>query len=234
MNNVTFELGELIYENSLASETDIKGFKMEGGGAVSFPMGRMRLEATGDVKEGQKSNIVFWCPQHLPDNISIRWDYYPVREPGLSILFFATKGLNGEDVLDPSLAPRSGPYGQYHNGDINALHVSYFRRKHPSERAFQTCNLRKSKGFHLVAQGADPIASVIDAQPPYHIQLIKAGPHVVFRIAHEEEIVESFRWYDDGETYGPILTDGKIGFRQMVPLIAEYANLKVHRVTVKD
>ncbi|MBV2240591.1 YesU family protein [Bacillus inaquosorum] len=41
-------------------------------------------------------------------------------------------------------------------GDINALHLSYFRRKYAEERAFRTCNLRKSRGFHLAAMGADP------------------------------------------------------------------------------
>jgi len=34
----------------------------------------------------------------------------------------------------------------------------------------------------------------------------------------------------DGKTYGPILDRGKIGFRQMTPLIAEYANLVVQKV----
>jgi hypothetical protein len=37
-----------------------------------------------------------------------------------------------------------------------------------------------------------------------------------------------FTWEDDGATYGPRLQAGKIGFRQMAPLIAEYANLKVY------
>ena len=38
------------------------------------------------------------------------------------------------------------------------------------------------------------------------------------------------RWVDDGESYGPLLAGGKIGFRQMAPLIAEYANLQIHTV----
>jgi len=32
------------------------------------------------------------------------------------------------------------------------------------------------------------------------------------------------------KTYGPLLEDGKIGFRQMAPLVAEYANLKVYEL----
>ena len=34
-------------------------------------------------------------------------------------------------------------------------------------------------------------------------------------------------YHDDGETYGPLLTGGKIGFRQLAPMIGEYANLQV-------
>ncbi len=219
-------LDELIYENPLASAGDLKDFRLEGEAACSFPRGRWRLEGTKDPGEGQAANLVAWCPEVFPDHVCIRWDYRAIQEPGLSILFFAASGRQGEDVLDPSLEKRSGPYKQYHSGDINALHVSYFRRKHPVERAFTTCNLRKSHGFHLVAQGADPLPGVADMRESYRISLLKSGPHVRFAI----DGLECFRWTDDGQSTGPILGGGQIGFRQMTPLIAEYANLTVHRL----
>ncbi len=226
-----YELGEMIYENPLAASRDIDGWRMEGDGVVSFPMGRMRQEGLRDPREGQTANIVHWCPQTFPDHLCISWDFYPIREPGLAILFFAARGRHAEDVLSDDLAPRNGPYEQYHSGDIDALHVSYFRRKHPGERAFTTCNLRKSRGFHLVAQGADPIPSIPDAMPPYRIEVIKSGPHVGFRIANQAtKALDIFHWMDDGQTVGPVLTAGQIGFRQMVPLIAEYADLRIHRL----
>lgn len=224
---------ETLYHNPLAGEDDIAGWRMEGDAALTFPHRRMRMEGTRDAAEGQKANIVHWCPEDFPDHISVSWDFYPIREPGLCILFFAAKGRRGQDLFSPDLAPRSGPYDQYHHGDINALHVSYFRRKHPSERAFTTSNLRKSYGFHLVAQGADPLPSVADADPPYRVELVKDGPHVSFAVGFKDAApLELFRWADD-ESTGPVLTDGKIGFRQMTPLIAEYANLQVRRVEME-
>ncbi|HEV7298942.1 MAG TPA: DUF1961 family protein [Tepidisphaeraceae bacterium] len=229
-----FEIGELVYSNPLASPADVAGFRMEGEAAVSFPMKRMRLEGTRDPADGQRANIVHWCDRELPDNVAITWDFYPIREPGLCILFFAARGRAGQDLFDPALAPRSGPYEQYHHGDIDALHVSYFRRKHVSERAFTTCNLRKSHGFHLVAQGADPLPGVPDAVGPYQVELIKAGPHVRFSIGQgDNPPLVLFHWIDDGRAFGPTLTGGKIGFRQMTPMIAEYANLLVHEVRVQ-
>jgi len=186
----------------------------------------MRAENRRDPAEGQKANFVYWCPVDLPADIAVSWDFWPIREPGLCILFCAAAGIEGQDLFDPGLALRTGEYKMYHHGDIHAFHISYFRRRHPNERAFHTCNLRKSYGFHMVAQGADPLPSVADAQPPYHIRLIKCGPEIAFAIND----LPILHWVDDGQTYGPLLGGGKIGFRQMAPLIAEYANLQVHAV----
>jgi len=221
-----YRVTDPIYENPLATKSDIAGFRLEGDAATTFPSGRLRMENLRDPAEGQKANFVFWCPEDLPPDIALSWDFWPIREPGLCILFFAAKGIHGEDLFDPRLAARTGEYRMYHHGDINAFHISYFRRRHPNERAFHTCNLRKSYGFHMVAQGADPIPSIEDAQSPYHIRLIKCESKVAFYVND----LPILHWTDDGETYGPLLGGGKIGFRQMAPLVAEYANLKVHAV----
>ncbi|NEE02432.1 DUF1961 family protein [Phytoactinopolyspora halotolerans] len=218
--------GEVLYRNALAKESDVGGFTLEGYGAVSFPLGRMRLESTRHVDDGQAANIVLWCPLDFPDDIAISWNFWPIREPGLAILFFAALGVDGRDIFDPELARRTGPYQQYHSGDINAYHISYFRRKQPTERAFHTCNLRKSRGFHLVAQGADPIPSVIDADPPYRMLVVKRGPSITLVIND----LTCFTWLDDGTVGGPPHTYGKIGFRQMAPLIGEYSDLLIRRI----
>jgi hypothetical protein len=219
----------LYYENKLSKDEDVNGFRMEGQGVVSFPKGRMRLESALE-EESQNANIVFWCPIDFPANFVAEWDFWPIREPGLAIMFFSAMGANGEDLFDPKLAARSGPYSMYHHGDINAYHVSYFRRARPSERAFQTCHLRKSYGFHLVCEGADPISSVTSGIPPYHIKLVKYDHQISFHINH----LEIFKYLDDGHTYGPVWGMGKMGFRQMAPLIAEYANFKVFDLSVRS
>lgn len=226
LSDLGLRAAEVIYANPLGGPGDCDGWRLEGPGAISFPCGRLRLESTGDPAAGQRSNLVLWCPRSLPDHVRISWRFTAVREPGLAILFFAAVGHGGRSVLDPSLAPRSGPYDQYHHGDLDALHVSYFRRRFADELRLHTCNLRKSHGFHLVAMGGDPLPAVAQATPPYRLSLIKAGPLVRFAI---EDLVV-FTWRDDG-TRGPVLGGGHIGFRQMAPLIAEYADLRVERLT---
>ncbi|MFB6718967.1 DUF1961 family protein [Kribbella sp. NPDC056345] len=208
----------ILYENPLATAEDLADFRLEGDGAISFPLGRLRLESTRSADEGQDANVVLWCPETFPADIVVEWDFWPIREPGLCILFFHAAGRNGEDLFD--LAPRTGPYEQYHHGDLDTYHVSYFRRRWPGERAFHTCNLRKSHGFHLVAQGPDPLPSVPDAHGPYRLRLSVRGGLIAFAI---NDLV-TFEWYDEHP-----LTGGKLGLRQMAPLIGEYANLRVSR-----
>ncbi|MFD1674039.1 DUF1961 family protein [Alicyclobacillus fodiniaquatilis] len=223
-----YRLGELIYENSLGVPADVAVFRMEGQAAVTFPLGRMRLENMLDPEQGQASNFVFWCPEVFPNQISIQWEFWPIREPGLCMLFFAAAGRDGEHLFDASLQPRDGQYPMYHSGEINTYHLSYFRRKLADERRFHTCNLRKSFGFHLVAQGADPIPEASEAVGPYRLQLIHAAGEIFFSVNE----LPVLYWRDDGVATGPILGEGLLGFRQMAPMMAEYAKLRVHRLAL--
>lgn len=218
--------GRLIYENKLACAQDIENFRLEGSAWITFPNGRMRMENAKEPSLGQKANYVLWCMEVFPEDIWIEWDFYPLREPGLCMMFFAAKGRQGEDLFDGNLAERTGEYPQYHHGDIDAFHVSYFRRKEPDERAFHTCNLRKSYGFHLVAQGADPIPDAGETGDAYRIAVLHRRGGVTFFING----LEIFHFADDGVTYGPRLGAGRIGFRQLAPMVGEYANLKVYAI----
>lgn len=217
----------LIYSNPLREEADIKDFVLEGSASLSFPNQRLRMENMLSPKLMQKANYVLWCRKEFPADVAIEWDFWPVREPGLAMMFFSAKGRNGEDLFDKSLAVREGDYASYHHSDINAFHVSYFRRKEPDERRFHTCNLRKSYGLHLVCQGADPLPDAKEADGPYHIRIVKQGNRIEFYI----DGLLIFSFLDDGETYGTLLAGGKIGFRQLAPMVGEYADLKVYEIT---
>ena len=225
MNEYT--LGDVIYHNPLNKAEDVANWISEGSPVISFPMGALRLENAIDPDAGQAANYLFWCPHKMPADICIEWDFRPIREPGLAMLWFAANGQDNKDLFDPNLAKRDGNYRQYHSGDINGYHASYFRRKNAiHERTFHTCNLRKSCGFHLVTQGADPIPSVIDVVDSYHLQLIKCGNHI--RLSINDLLI--FDWCDDNPETGPVHGEGYIGFRQMAPLIADYSNLIVRQV----
>ena len=218
--------GELIYENALSNEASLREFVLEGKAVATFPEGCLRLENAESAALGQKANYVLWCKKTFPADMLLEIDFRPIREPGLAMLFFSASGRDGRDLFDPSLAPRTGEYGQYHHGDINAFHLSFFRRKEKDERSFHTCNLRKSYGFYLVAQGADPIPDADDADGFYTLSLLKQGADVRFAING----LEVLSFHDDGAEYGPLLHGGCIGLRQLAPMVGEYANLRVYNL----
>lgn len=217
---------QLIYENPLACEEDLRGFRLEGQAKLSFPQGALRMESALDAAMGQKANYVLWCPEVFPADFALEWSFRPLTDRGLCILFFAAAGRGGEDLFSPALTPRTGEYAQYHHGDINAFHISYFRRKEPDERAFHLCNLRKSYGFYLVAQGADPLPDAADASGFYALRAVKFKNKVDFFIND----LPIFSYLDDGASCGPVLAGGRIGFRQLAPLQAEYRDLRVYRL----
>lgn len=214
----------LLYSNPLAGPADVAGWVAEGPVGLGRHDGALELSgAVHDGEYGDHAHWTLWCPEEFPDGIRISWEFLPLAEPGLAMLFFAAGGQDGVDLFSPALAPRTGYYPQYHSGDIDALHVSYFRHKHQSERAFRTCNLRKSAGFELVAQGADPLPPTEDVIDFYRLEVVKDGPHVAFSING----LPLFAWVDSSDR---VLARGRIGFRQMAPLRAAYRNLEVRRL----
>ncbi|MFK4789653.1 DUF1961 family protein [Microbacterium sp. ZW T5_56] len=212
--------GGLIYENPLSDASSMADWIGEGPVRVEDANGAVRLSSAG----GDDDHFTLWCPEVFGDRIRVSWEFSPVREPGLAMLFFGAAAIDGGGIFDPHLQPRTGAYSQYHSGDLRTLHVSYFRRRWEDERAFHTCNLRKSPGFHLVSQGADPLPPVVDARGSfYRIEVVKDGTDISFAI----DGLTLFSWHDD-ESTGLRIREGRVGFRQMAPLVADYRNLEVH------
>jgi hypothetical protein len=202
----------------------VSGWVAEGPLRQECREGALELSGALDDQEfGDHAHWTFWCPVEFPDGIRISWEFLPLAEPGLAMLFFSASGHGGQDLFSDSVARRTGFYPQYHSGDIDALHVSYFRHKYESERAFRTCNLRKSAGFELVAQGADPLPPAEDARDFYRMELVKDGPRVAFSING----LLLFDWTDSSDQ---VLGGGYLGFRQMAPLRAAYRNLTVEKL----
>ncbi|AZP03862.1 DUF1961 family protein [Jeotgalibaca ciconiae] len=218
----------LIYDNALREEKDVQDWVEEGAIKRSFS-GGLILENALSEKLGDYAHWTFWIPQEFPSDIKIEWKFKPLREPGLCMVFFAAKGKNNQSIFSEALQRRTGYYPQYHHGDLNAYHLSYFRHKYETERAFRTCNLRKSYGFHFAAQGADPLPPVEDALEFYKVKLIKFQNRITFYI-NDLKLLD---WIDEGKNGKP-LNSGMVGFRQMAPMKAIYKDLKIYALKKKD
>ncbi|KAH7363184.1 hypothetical protein B0T11DRAFT_282233 [Plectosphaerella cucumerina] len=213
---------KLLYRNPLNSTSDVATWIPEGPVAIKAVDGVLELAGGGALSD----YFVFWVPEVFPDRIRITWEFSPRTEPGLAMFFFGAASVAGGGIFDDGVKPRNGSYPQYHSSDIRTLHASYFRRRWPEERAFHLANLRKSPGFHLVSQGADPLPPVVDANGAfYRITVIKDKRDVQFLI--NDLPVFSFR---DDKSTGPVVREGRIGFRQMAPLVARYRNLEVWKL----
>lgn len=213
---------KLLYSNSLSDKDCVNEFIYEGN--VIREVNRGLILSNGDdLSKGDHAHWTTWLNHEFPDNICITWEFKPLSDEGLCMFFFSALGLSGESIFDEKLDKRDGFYPQYHSGDINTYHISYYRRKYESERYFETCNLRKSKGFKLVAQGADPIPYYKDAIDFYQIKVVKQGRLINFFI--NDLLI--FKWEDEEDNYWK---DGYIGFRQMAPMKAIYRNLNVFQL----
>lgn len=214
-----------IYRNALSSAQDVADFILEGDADLDFNNQALRITNTRPPSDGQAANIVFWCDQIFQGDIEVSWEFRPVREPGLCVFFLAAEGAKGEDLFSDSLAPRAGLYNQYIRGDIKNIGLSYFRRRHAHERAFSVCNLRHNPGFHLVGQAADPLPSLTDWPETifYRFLVRKIGRRYQFQINDLSVLDVNF---PESEDY----TKGRLGFRQMAPLIGEYKNLVVKSI----
>ncbi len=208
----------LIYENTLASSSEVSDWKMEGPGTVDFNNKWMHMNSPGE-----EGHHVFWCPQDFPGDFVAEWELQNLEtDAGLVIVFFSTIGDNGKDIFDPSIKKRDGVFKKYTRSDLNCYHISYYANADGNQR--EISHLRKNSGFHLVHQGE--LGIPIQSQKIHIVRLVKIGSHIRMYI-DSRKIID---WIDDGKTYGSVLSGGKIGFRQMRWSHFRYRNFKVWTV----
>lgn len=210
------EKGELLYENSFASEEVLKDWKMEGPGVTEFKDNWMHMYAPKE-----KGHHVYWCPEDFPKDFIAEWELQNIEtDAGLCIVFFSALGRNGKDIFDPSIKPRDGIFKKYTKSDINNYHISYYANG-KDKRAREVAHLRKNAGFNKVLIGESGIP--VHSNDIHKMKLIKNGNHISMSVDGREVI----NWLDDGKEYGPVLGGGKIGLRQMKWTHFRYRNFKV-------
>jgi hypothetical protein len=213
------EKGKLLYENNFNGPNTIQGWRMEGPGKAVINKGALEIYAPD-----QEYHHVLWCPVDFPSNFIAEWDVQNLDPAGgLVIIFFAAKGAQNESIFDPKLKLRDGTFSQYTKSDINTYHISYYADS-PENTDRELAHLRKNKGFNLVYQG--PIGIPKKSMKKHHVQLTKLDGLIEMYI--DDRLV--IHWRDDGKAFGPILSDGKMGFRQMKWTHFKYDNFKVWEI----
>ena len=91
-----------IYANPLAKPEHVADFRMEGEGAITFPLGRMRLESVRDEAEGRRANFVLWCPEDFPADAAVSWDFGRSASRAWRLCFSASARKAGICSILPS------------------------------------------------------------------------------------------------------------------------------------
>ena len=212
-----FNKGKLLYNNPMSKKSQLKDWILEGKAVVEYKDGWMRM-----YSPNEESHHVYWCPKDFPKSFIAEWDAQNHKiDAGLCIIFFAAKGLKGESIFDSSMPKRTtGSFEDYIRGAMNDYHVSYYANGRDNPKR-EIANLRKNKGFHLIESKEKGIP--VSSTAVHHLKLIKKDNHILMFV-DDRKIID---WMDDGKQYGPVLQDGKIGFRQMQWTDFAYRNFKV-------
>lgn len=210
-----------VYETSFDDSRVLKDWKLEGGLRMSVVDGNLVLQSTpgSTQSETNANHLVCWLTKEMPADFLLEFSVRPEnRKQGLNIVFFNARGLRGESIFDPALAPRDGLFKLYHSGDLNGYHISYWAAGRG------TANCRKNRGFHLVAEGKDLITDGL-AGTFQTVRIYKRGGKIRCTV----DDVLSLAYDDDGTTFGPVWTHrGWIGLRQMGHTVrCDYGHLKV-------
>ncbi len=212
--------GELIYTNDFASQSDVNDWVMEGPGDVYFENGWMHM-----YSPNEEYHHVFWCPEDMPDRFIAEWEAQNMEpDAGLCIVFFAAKGVNGEDIFHHSLPKRNGDFTWYIKDKLRSYHISYYANT-PIKPDRGTSHLRKNNEFRLVSDGEMGIPT--NSVKTHKLKLIKDGPHIRMYVDNRKII----DWLDTPENDNrPHYKEGKFGFRQMQWTHFRYRSFRVWEI----
>jgi hypothetical protein len=210
---------DLIYKNEFANADQLNNWKMEGPGILEFKDGWMHM-----YSPGEDWHHVLWCPEDFPASFIAEWEMQNMNpDAGLCIVFFATTGLNEEDIFDQSLPERDGTFHYYIKDKLKGYHISYYANN-PNNTEREASHLRKNNMFEMVQAGPEGIPK--NSRKKHQVRLIKEGARIVMFV-DDDKIID---WTDDGKSLGPVYQHGKIGFRQMQWSHFRYRNFKVWEI----
>lgn len=206
-----------VYAADFSDPKFVEDWILEGGASLEMSGGKLILK-NGKGPDGlvKPKPLVCWFKQELPADFLIEFSVCPRdRKEGLAIVFFSARGVDGNSVFDAALARRTGDFKQYHSGDLNNYHISYWsgstRERDAGKGTPPSSHVRKNFGFHLVAQGEDLVGTGTEGQFQT-VRLFKKGG--VIRLYVDDVLAVSYD--DDGKKFGPVLDrPGWFAFRQM-------------------
>ncbi len=182
LNTVSLEL-KLVYENDFSADDKIEfestfvedgkrkslpdsdaEWIAEGSGGAEVCGGELWVAPVAFKACGERirnltsepSHMVVWNKNRFPADVMFEFTVnHHGSDNGLTLVFFAAEGVEGQDIFDLELPPRNGVYRNYNKGRLRNYTVSYWsRNKKPSLVAKgeqYTNRIRKNPGANILA-----------------------------------------------------------------------------------
>ena len=159
-------------------------------------------------------HLQFWHQQVHPENVLIRLKFQPANPNPLHMISFCARGVGGESVFDPKLAPRFGLGGQYMSGDLANYRISFWSGPRGSS------HMRRAPGRKLTSQNLGDIPRTA-LEKEVQLELFRWKGRTVFKCDGETLI----DWTDDDS-----LADGYFSIRLMAAAKGWYDDYEVYEL----
>ncbi len=165
----------------------------EGWGGASICAGKLWVapvvfkacgERAGTPEQGP-SHMVVWNKNRFPADMMFEFSVnHHGSDNGLTLVIFAAKGQQGQDIFDLDLPPRNGVYRNYNKGQLKNYTVSYWsRNKKPSLVAkgeAYSNRIRKNPGANILTTNASLTDKCSDCD--YRVRILKLGGSITAEI----------------------------------------------------
>ena len=148
---------------------------------VAFAACGTRTEST----DLEPSHMVVWNKTRFPADLMFEFTVnHHGSDNGLTLVFFAAEGQEGQEIFDFALPPRNGVYRNYNRGQLRNYTVSYWSRNkapHLVARGEQFTNrIRKNPGANILATDASQTDKCSDCD--FKVRILKVAGNITAEI----------------------------------------------------
>ena len=165
----------------------------EGWGGTDVCDGKLwvapvAFDACGERAENparEPSHMVVWNKNRFPADMMFEFTVnHHGSDDGLTLVFFAAEGLEGEGIFELTLPPRNGIYRNYNRGQLANYTVSYWSRN-KAEGAIKkgerySNRVRKNPGANMLVSNASLTDECNDCD--FKVRILKVAGNISVEI----------------------------------------------------
>ncbi len=161
------------------------GVEVCGGKLWVAPAPFTSCGARGELPDQGPSHMVIWNKNSFPAEMMFEFTVnHHGSEDGLTLVFFAAQGLEGQEIFGLDLPIRNGVYRNYNKGQLANYTVSYWSRNKAegaTKNGEQYSNrIRRNPGANMLATNDSLTDKCSDCD--YRVRILKSGGEITAEI----------------------------------------------------